>query len=41
MLDPKDVDRRAKKRQKELLEVAGGRDAVLCGKELAFSPIPD
>jgi choline-sulfatase len=38
--DPEEVDARAKKRQSELLEAAGGREAVLARGDLGFSPPP-
>jgi choline-sulfatase len=38
--DPAEVDTRAKKRQAELLEQAGGREAVLARGDLGFSPPP-
>ncbi len=38
--DPAEVDARAKKRQAELLEAAGGREAVLARGDLGFSPPP-
>jgi choline-sulfatase len=40
MLDPEAVDARAKKRQKHLIEIAGGREAVLGTEELAYTPPP-
>ena len=40
MLDPEAVDARAKKRQKHLMEIAGGRDAVLSSEEMAYTPPP-
>ncbi len=38
--DPKDVDRRAKAWQADLLEAAGGREAVIAGGDLGFTPAP-
>jgi choline-sulfatase len=38
--DPDEVDRRAKGRQRELLERNGGRDAVIARGDLGFSPPP-
>jgi choline-sulfatase len=38
--DPAEVDARAKKRQAELLEAAGGRDAVVARGDLGFTPPP-
>jgi choline-sulfatase len=38
--DPDEVDARAKKRQAELLEAAGGREAVIKRGDLGFSPPP-
>ena len=38
--DPKDVDRRAKARQADLLEAAGGREAVIARGDLGFTPAP-
>jgi choline-sulfatase len=38
--DPAEVDARAKKRQAELLESAGGREAVIARGDLGFSPPP-
>jgi len=40
MLDPDEVDRRAKARQRELLEANGGRDAVIERGDLGFSVPP-
>ncbi len=40
MLDPDEVDRRAKVRQAALLESYGGRDAALARGDLGFSPAP-
>lgn len=40
MLDPEDVDRRAKRRQSELIEQAGGRAAVLNGDDFGWTPVP-
>ena len=38
--DPAEVDRRAKKRQSQLLEANGGREAVLRRGDLGFTPPP-
>jgi choline-sulfatase len=38
--DPAEVDARAKQRQAELLQAAGGRDAVLRRGDLGFTPPP-
>jgi len=40
MCDPADVDARAKKRQAELLEQNGGREAVIKRGDLGFTPPP-
>jgi choline-sulfatase len=40
MLDPDEVDRRAKKRQAELLARYGGREAALARGDLGFTPAP-
>jgi len=40
MLDPVDVDRRAKARQAELLATHGGREAVIARGDLGFTPAP-
>lgn len=40
MCDPAEVDARAKRRQAELLEAAGGREAVIARGDLGFSPPP-
>jgi choline-sulfatase len=40
MLDPAEVDARAKKRQAELLEANGGREAVIKRGDLGFTPPP-
>ena len=40
MLNPSEVDRRAKKRQGEILEAFGGRAAVFGTDEMAFTPPP-
>lgn len=40
MCDPGEVDARAKKRQAELLEAAGGREAVIERGDLGFTPPP-
>ena len=39
-LDPAEVDRRAKRRQRELLDRFGGRDAALGRGDLGFTPAP-
>jgi choline-sulfatase len=39
-LDPDAVDARAKKRQQQLLETFGGRDAALARGDLGFTPAP-
>ena len=38
--DPLEVDRRAKRRQAELLERFGGREAALARGDLGFTPAP-
>jgi choline-sulfatase len=38
--DPDDTDRRAKARQQHLLDLSGGREAVLARGDLGFSPPP-
>jgi choline-sulfatase len=38
--DPAAVDAKAKQRQAELLEAAGGREAVIARGDLGFSPPP-
>jgi choline-sulfatase len=38
--DPAEVDARAKRRQAELLEAAGGREAVIKRGDLGFTPPP-
>ena len=38
--DPAEVDARAKRRQAELLEENGGRDAVIKRGDLGFTPPP-
>jgi choline-sulfatase len=38
--DPAEVDARAKRRQAELLERNGGRDAVIARGDLGFTPAP-
>ena len=38
--DPEQVDARAKARQSELLEAAGGREAVIARGDLGFTPPP-
>ena len=40
MLDPDDVDARAKSRQAALLAKHGGREAALSRGDLGFSPAP-
>ena len=40
MLDPRDVDHRAKARQSQLLALNGGRDAVIARGDLGFSVPP-
>jgi choline-sulfatase len=40
MLDPEAVDRRAKQRQSELVEQAGGRAAILSGHDFGWTPVP-
>ncbi len=40
ILDPIDVDRRAKARQAQLLESHGGREAVIARGDLGFTPAP-
>jgi choline-sulfatase len=40
MCDPAQVDTRAKQRQAELLQAAGGRDAVIRRGDLGFTPPP-
>ena len=40
MLDPAEVDARAKSRQAELLAIHGGRDAVIARGDLGFTPAP-
>jgi len=39
-LDPEEVDARAKRRQKALLESFGGRDAALARGDVGFTPAP-
>jgi len=39
-LDPDAVDARAKKRQQQLLDGFGGRDAALARGDLGFTPAP-
>jgi choline-sulfatase len=39
-LDPLEVDARAKRRQKELLDGFGGREAALARGDLGFTPAP-
>lgn len=38
--DPANVDRRAKKRQAELIRQAGGSEAILAREDYGYSPIP-
>ena len=40
MLDPDEVDSRARQRQAELLALHGGRDAVIARGDLGFTPAP-
>ncbi len=40
LLDPVEVDRRAKRRQAALLEAAGGREAVIRRGDFGFTPAP-
>jgi choline-sulfatase len=40
MLDPVEVDKRAKARQAELLAGHGGREAVIARGDLGFTPAP-
>lgn len=40
MLDPEEVDRRAKARQAELMQAHGGREAVIARGDLGFTPAP-
>ena len=40
LLDPVEVDRRAKARQAELLDANGGREAVIARGDLGFTPAP-
>jgi choline-sulfatase len=40
MLDPAEVDARAKHRQAELLARHGGREAALARGDLGFTPAP-
>jgi choline-sulfatase len=40
MLDPQEVDRKAKRRQAELVAAHGGREAVLRRGSFAYSPPP-
>jgi choline-sulfatase len=40
MLDPEEVDRRAKRRQAELVAANGGREAVIRRGSFAYSPPP-
>jgi choline-sulfatase len=38
--DPAEVDARARRRQKQLLELHGGREAVIRRGDLGFTPPP-
>ena len=40
VLDPDEVDARAKRRQRELLDSYGGREAALARGDLGFTPAP-
>jgi choline-sulfatase len=40
ILDPQQVDRRVKERQRQLLQANGGRDAVIARGDLGFSVPP-
>lgn len=40
LLDPEEIDQRARSRQAELLEAAGGREAVIARGDLGFTPAP-
>jgi choline-sulfatase len=40
VLDPEEVDARAKRRQEELLARHGGREAALARGDLGFTPAP-
>jgi choline-sulfatase len=40
LLDPEEVDRRAKKRQAEIVAANGGREAVIRRGSFAYSPPP-
>lgn len=40
MLDPVEVDKRAKARQAELMDANGGREAVIARGDLGFTPAP-
>lgn len=40
LLDPMEVDKRARARQKELLDANGGREAVIARGDLGFTPAP-
>jgi choline-sulfatase len=40
MLDPEEVDRKAKRRQAELVAANGGREAVIRRGSFAYSPPP-
>ena len=40
MLDPQEVERRARRRQRELLDRVGGREAALARGDLGFTPAP-
>ena len=40
LLDPEEVDRRAKRRQAEIVAANGGREAVIRRGSFAYSPPP-
>jgi choline-sulfatase len=40
VLNPEEVDQRAKQRQQDLLAAHGGRDAALARGDLGFTPAP-
>jgi choline-sulfatase len=40
VLNPDEVDQRAKQRQQDLLAAHGGRDAALARGDLGFTPAP-
>jgi choline-sulfatase len=40
MCDPEEVDRRARKRQAEILALNGGREAVIKRGDFGFTPAP-